>query len=142
MPKPQRRRLLVCKSERAPFALQQQTAFGVWLQTAWQFGSPEDGRFTTYVFRHSDAHEPLAIRKAITSLPCFRLLLGQAIISYILSDTLGPQAAALRRHQVAGKVVNPQTDEPVAGVDVLLLAARMQRGHATGVLAWKRVLLT
>ncbi|CAJ1362729.1 unnamed protein product [Effrenium voratum] len=47
-----------------------------------------------------------------------------AIISYILSDTLGPQAAALRRHQVAGKVVNPQTDEPVAGVDVLLLAAR------------------
>lgn len=46
----------------------------------------------------------------------------EAIISYVLSDTITPQAGALRRHQVAGKVVDPETDEPVQGVEVVLIA--------------------
>ena len=52
---------------------------------------------------------------------------SEAIVSYILSDTIGPQAGALRRHQVAGKVVNPETSAPVADVDVVLIAARSKR---------------
>jgi len=46
----------------------------------------------------------------------------EAIVSYILSDTIGPQAGALRRHQVAGKVVNPETSAPIEDVDVVLIA--------------------
>ena len=50
----------------------------------------------------------------------------KAIVSYILSDTIGPQAGALRRHQVAGKVVNPETSAPIEDVDVVLIALWLQ----------------
>ena len=50
----------------------------------------------------------------------------KAIVSYILSDTIGPQAGALRWHQVAGKVVNPETSAPIEDVDVVLIALRLQ----------------
>lgn len=46
----------------------------------------------------------------------------EAIVSYVLSDTVTQQAGALRRHQVAGKVVDPKTDEPVQGAEVVLIA--------------------
>lgn len=46
----------------------------------------------------------------------------EAIISYVLSDTITQQAGALRQHQVAGKVVDPESDQPVEGVEVVLLA--------------------
>eukprot|EP00435_Cladocopium_sp_Y103_P023595 s669_g5.t1 len=46
----------------------------------------------------------------------------EAIISYILSDTITQQAGALRNHQVAGKVVDPESDEPVEGVEVVIIA--------------------
>ena len=46
----------------------------------------------------------------------------EAIVSYALSDTVTQQAGALRRHQVAGKVVDPKTDEPVQGAQVVLIA--------------------